>query len=319
MQPGLTNMFSGKSASAVGDLFSTNVCPMELTLPDNKAPWSLVYFGGTHLHGIDVFRDEGVGSRNVVHSVSHIDTLPSDDYIVAIPLSNRSQVVQAGRVALIEPGSFLLTATAAPFSAWVSPQGSQARFAQLLAKVPGDRLRHRLPQVQESINKPINIDSGAGRIMKSMIELALNDGRSLTEIGAMHFGAMLMEAIANAVSESSPLKQAGMPLSTLVRIRETAKEFIVCNLSNPLLDVALVADHCGVSPRYLQVAFAEVAAKPGAYIRELRLLRCQSDLRSRTRGNRPIIEIAMKWGFDDPAHFSRLYKRRFGYSPSKEH
>jgi AraC-like DNA-binding protein len=27
-------------------------------------------------------------------------------------------------------------------------------------------------------------------------------------------------------------------------------------------------------------------------------------------------EIAARWGFDDPGYFSRLFRRRFGISPS---
>ena len=308
---------SGQGVSGVKKLFSNNVCPMDLKLSDNKAPWSLVYFGGTHLNGIDVFRDEGVGSRNVVHNVSHIEASPTDDYIIAIPLSTRSHVAQAGSLSVIEPGSFLLTSTAEPFSAWVSSAGTQGNFSQLLAKVPGDMLRERLPHVQGSINKPINIQSGAGRIMKSMIELALAEGGSLTDKGAMHFGAMLTEAIANATTESALLNLAQRRQSPLARIREVANEFVERNLSNPLLDVALIAAHCEVSPRYLHAAFAEASIRIGAYIREQRLLRCQADLQSRGHEHKPVIEIALKWGFEDPAHFSRLYKSRFGYPPSK--
>ena len=289
---------------------------MELRLPDNKAPWSLIYFGGVHLNGLDLFLDEGTGSRNVVHSNGHIETSPSDDYIVAIPLSTRSHVVQAGRLSVIEPGSFLLTSTAEPFSAWVRSAGSHDKFAQLLAKVPGNILREKSAQIQTLINKPISIQSGEGRIMKSMIELALAEGDSLTDIGAAHYGAALIEAIAHAITESSPSNSTRL-LSPKARIREAAKAFVDSNLSNPALDVALVAENCQVSPRYLHAAFAETSTRLGAYIRELRLLRCQTDLLRPAHSNKSIIEIAMQWGFENPAHFSRLYKSRFGYPPSK--
>ncbi len=51
---------------------------------------------------------------------------------------------------------------------------------------------------------------------------------------------------------------------------------------------------------------------PGALIRRRRLERCRADL---TPG-RTVTAVAARWGFHDPAYFSRVFKAAYGYSPA---
>ena len=53
-------------------------------------------------------------------------------------------------------------------------------------------------------------------------------------------------------------------------------------------------------------------------IRETRLQACREALQNPRLRQRTILEIAGDWGFDDPSHFSRLYKLRFGRTPRED-
>ncbi|MDU6746935.1 MAG: helix-turn-helix domain-containing protein, partial [Bradyrhizobium sp.] len=44
-------------------------------------------------------------------------------------------------------------------------------------------------------------------------------------------------------------------------------------------------------------------------VRQRRLDRCRSDLEA-ARRTESITSIALRWGFNDPSHFSRLFGRR---------
>jgi len=48
-----------------------------------------------------------------------------------------------------------------------------------------------------------------------------------------------------------------------------------------------------------------------------RLDNCYRELASGDGPQRHVSEIAFAWGFNDPAHFSRSFRKRFGTSPSK--
>ncbi|MBR1139034.1 MAG: helix-turn-helix domain-containing protein [Bradyrhizobium sp.] len=49
-------------------------------------------------------------------------------------------------------------------------------------------------------------------------------------------------------------------------------------------------------------------------VRQRRLDRCRSDLEA-ARRTESITSIALRWGFNDPSHFSRLFGRRYGIAP----
>jgi transcriptional regulator GlxA family with amidase domain len=50
-------------------------------------------------------------------------------------------------------------------------------------------------------------------------------------------------------------------------------------------------------------------------VRRERLSRCLEDLQQPNGGS--VTEIAFRWGFCDAAHFSRVFKREFGATPSE--
>nr|WP_246098027.1 helix-turn-helix transcriptional regulator [Streptomyces botrytidirepellens] len=54
---------------------------------------------------------------------------------------------------------------------------------------------------------------------------------------------------------------------------------------------------------------------PAAWIRHRRLERCRLALANPRLNARPIQAIATRWGFTDPAHFSRLFRAAYGIPP----
>jgi AraC-like DNA-binding protein len=52
-----------------------------------------------------------------------------------------------------------------------------------------------------------------------------------------------------------------------------------------------------------------------SYVQVQRLERCRRDLSDPAHAARHVSDIAFAWGFNDLAHFSRIFKQRFGASP----
>lgn len=81
------------------------------------------------------------------------------------------------------------------------------------------------------------------------------------------------------------------------------------------LTVAHLARKLRLSPSRLRQLFAaELGTTPKSYIREVRLVRARTLLEHSVLS---IKEIMAAVGFNDPSHFSKDYKRRFGTMPSK--
>lgn len=52
------------------------------------------------------------------------------------------------------------------------------------------------------------------------------------------------------------------------------------------------------------------------YVREQRLLRCFHELSRPTKMPRRVGDVATRWGFENPSHFNRMFKSKFGLPPS---
>lgn len=103
--------------------------------------------------------------------------------------------------------------------------------------------------------------------------------------------------------------------STSAELLLQAQAQIEARLADPTLSPAEIASACFISPRYLQKVFAGEGLSVTEVIRSERLSRCQRDLADPGKRLQPIKEIATRWGFTDQAHFSRLFRERFGCSP----
>jgi acetamidase/formamidase len=65
----------------------------------------------------------------------------------------------------------------------------------------------------------------------------------------------------------------------------------------------------------LQKMLESAGANFSQHLRERRLARAHADLESPLEAQRSISEIAYRYGFSDSAHFSRVFRQRFGLAP----
>jgi AraC-like DNA-binding protein len=92
--------------------------------------------------------------------------------------------------------------------------------------------------------------------------------------------------------------------------------FIEEQLADPDLSPAMIAQKHHISPRYLHLIFSEQGTTVGTWIRSRRLAKCRAEL-ANLRKDRSVTEIAMDWGFNDVAHFSRSFSSAYGICPLK--
>lgn len=275
------------------------------------------YFAGVHLGSADVFRHEGSGLHRGYRRLQHFRTDHVDDFLVSLPLSGRTTMQQMGTQVEVKTGEFILSPTAIPMVVTSESENRLSKFQTYHVRVSGSLLRARAPLIDGYCHIPIKIAPGAGEIMSSMFAMAFHNGPALTERQSRVLGAMLIDAVANATCDVPELEhlQPDQRQSSYARIREKAVHFIECNMSNPALDPVLIAEHCEVSVRYLHAAFASAQRTIGTMIKEMRLEHCHIELQSPELRNRSVFEIALRWGFNDPAYFSRAYKAKFGKTP----
>jgi len=86
------------------------------------------------------------------------------------------------------------------------------------------------------------------------------------------------------------------------------------NLDRPL-DRNHLASRFGLTPQHINALFKQgLGVTPGDFIRRERVLRAWHDLHV---SGLPVGEAAAKWGFPDPFHFSRVFRKVMGFPPSR--
>jgi AraC-like DNA-binding protein len=88
------------------------------------------------------------------------------------------------------------------------------------------------------------------------------------------------------------------------------------SFTEPGLTLAAVAQRQGVTPRYLQRLLERSGTSFSTHVNELRLQRAFALLTEPHANTRRIADIALQAGFSDISHFNRLFRARFGDTPT---
>ena len=94
------------------------------------------------------------------------------------------------------------------------------------------------------------------------------------------------------------------------------RDHALARLGDPGLSPETVARAGYISLRQLHRIFAREGLSFGRWVREQRLRRCADDLADGRLRRLSIADIAARWGFRSPAHFSRAFRARYGMTPA---
>ena len=148
-----------------------------------------------------------------------------------------------------------------------------------------------------------------GDLILSIVEQNGSTSLALRERQGRHLLDLVGMLVGNPLAVVSPGKR-DMALSR-------AKNYVAQHLQDFDLNVSRIATSIGVSPSQLNRLFKTRSKTVMRYVWSCRLDRAADLLRRRGRSNVPIGEIAYSCGFTNQAHFSRVFKERFGISPSR--
>ncbi|CAB3756484.1 helix-turn-helix transcriptional regulator [Paraburkholderia solisilvae] len=145
-------------------------------------------------------------------------------------------------------------------------------------------------------------------LILSIVEQNGSTSLALRERQGRHLLDLVGILVGNPLAVVSPGKRD----MTLLR----AKNYVAQHLDDLDLNVSRIATSIGVSPSQLNRLFKDRSKTVMRYVWSCRLDRAADLLRRRDRSNISIGEIAYSCGFTNHAHFSRVFKERFGMSPS---
>jgi AraC-like DNA-binding protein len=247
---------------------------------------------------VDCACDPCSGTRGA-HEIASTD---GEYLVVLMTLSGRELVGQGDDQSQLRPGSVVVWDSAKP-AHFVVQEALVKRSLivpkSALAEVGSRGLLQTgkvLDQTAPAVTLLSGYLDGLSRTLDNLPLGALPAARNAT-----------IELLAAALQEM-PSGPPGNPATILT----AAETYIERHLADPNLTPTGIAAAVGVSLRSLQRAFEGSPESLAGTIRSRRLTRARDDLLA----GRSVAQVARRWLFADPSHFSRSFKHHFGFSPS---
>jgi AraC-like DNA-binding protein len=154
--------------------------------------------------------------------------------------------------------------------------------------------------------------SGIGYVLSGMLKALAETFRTLTEEELRPVDLALSEFLITALADDPLVHKSRGAAGVRSMVLHRVCAIIETRLSNPNLTLKDVAHEYGISARYLQKLFEEAGQTFSRYVRNRRLERSRADLINPTFAHLGVSQICFRWGFNEAAHFSRVFRKRYG-------
>ncbi len=215
-------------------------------------------------------------------------------------------VREGSRELALTPGDMVLWDGLAPTEVEITE-----RFYKRTLLFPRDRVLAVCPRLGELDALPSLAGSAPARLLVRFMNALAAELPELDAAAGAAAANAALELLRAAVEPALPSDRS----ATRAAMRAEITRYVRTHLQDPQLGPAAIARAYAMSVRTLHALFEDVDESVAGLVRAERLARCLEDLRRPNGGS--VTDIAFRWGFCDAAHFSRVFKREFGATPTE--
>jgi AraC family transcriptional regulator, positive regulator of tynA and feaB len=244
-------------------------------------------------------------AHTVERSRQHPSSAQEDSYFAAVLLSGTYLLEQDGRQVVLRPGDLTIYDASRPHRLLFTQD-----FSKLILSIPRPTLRDRIPGIERCTALRISGDDGIGAIASGFLRSLVGNADQLNAETLANLSDQAIDLLGMAVASVRPVEALLSRSGGLSLCR--VKAFIEQHVADPDLDTKRIAYAVGLSPRYTNKLFEDDGTSLMRYVWKRRLEHCHRDLLDAGKAGQHISEIALRWGFNDLSHFSRVFRQRFG-------
>ena len=218
-------------------------------------------------------------------------------------------------VELVREGGRELTLSSGDVVLWDGLQPTEVEIVEPFYKrtllFPRARVLSVCPRLADLAALPSLEGSGAARLLVRYMNALASELPTLEPAAAVAAANAALELLRATVEPRVPTSRS----ATRAAMRAEIRRYVRTHLQDPMLGPASIARAYAMSVRALHALFEDADVSVAGLVRSERLARCLEDLQRPNGGS--VTDIAFRWGFCDAAHFSRVFKREFGATPSE--
>jgi AraC family transcriptional regulator, positive regulator of tynA and feaB len=250
----------------------------------------------------------------VYHSRQHVARAREAVYLLCLQLDGFSVTRQQGRESLLRYGDFHLLDSSRPYQ--LSFQQSNR---MLVLAVPQRDLARRLANPESIIGLPVSGKTGIPCLLSSLLCGYWQQRRSGYPGEDRYLSPRFSEAILDLIATAYGSLTGASPEHSSISVarREQVRSYIESHLHDPSLTPGRIADSVHLSARRLHQLFEADGETVGSYILRRRLEECARAISDPSQHGRTVTEIAFLHGFNNASHFGRVFRERFGATPSE--
>ncbi|WP_343502469.1 MULTISPECIES: helix-turn-helix domain-containing protein [Roseobacteraceae] len=248
-------------------------------------------------------------NQTVTRSQTHVSRSGEETFLVSLQLQKTGFVEQAGRLARLEPGNFALYCSSSSYRLTLPDD-----FSQVVLQFPKADFLDRLPCAEALTAIKAPTLSGFGKLAAEILPRLVASLDETPDCAQAQSQNAIMDLLVAVFATMQPAVVDLHSYDQLILLR--ARAFISQHLGNPDLDRTAVAGETGLSVRRLNELFQIEGSSISREIATARLNRIAADLANSQLSHRSISEIAYHRGIVNFQSFSRMFRKRFGQTPS---
>ena len=228
---------------------------------------------------------------------------------IVAPMKGRAGVEQMGRQAWVSPGAWTIYDTTGIYAV-ANPE----RVEHLIVMVPKAQMLERGLRLDSLMARPVGGASGIARVALTTMRTTFQELPNMSADAARGAGELIAQLVRLSLIELSGQQTA---LTQREALKDRIRGYVALHLRDPGLTIDQIAIALNCSKRHLYNAFADENDTLANHIQRLRLDACSHELQHPATFARSITDIALSWGFNNPSHFSRVFRDHTGKSPSE--
>jgi AraC-like DNA-binding protein len=260
----------------------------------------------THFGEI-VMTDILVSEQRITRRAHHISSLDKDCYYLQLIHHGNANILQKGAVHSTNP------ARAGIFCATEEYElHCIGDVRSYYLELPREAFAQRFPREKVPLSAVINSTQGLGRIATEFCGMLATEGTRLDTDVRSGLGNQLMDILALTLLSADDQGAAAEGAVQKARLR-SVQNWIEQHLGEHDLSLERIAFANNISLRYLHTLFRHCEMSASEWLWHRRLQHCY-DLIARG-DSRSITAIAFDLGFSSSAHFSTMFRRKYGLRP----